>query len=157
MDNKELIRYCPGCGSIGEVEATYRNCCPDGQLAFKVPHNFARACQATFRALIDSPATSLAPAAVNAVDEQINLLRDALYCMLQQFTGTPSTLADSEARGKAHAALKATAVKAAPAVVQMTDESVRAAGGIVHKDGNIFFTNIDKLNAAILSASGVQQ
>jgi len=66
-------------------------------------------------------ATSQAPAVVNAVDEKINLLRDAIYCMLQQFTGTPSTLADSEARGKAHAALKATAVKAAPAVVQSSE------------------------------------
>lgn len=36
--------------------------------------------------------------------------------------------------------------------VVLTDEHVRAAGGIVHKDGNIFFTNIGKLNAAILAA-----
>jgi hypothetical protein len=71
MDDKELIRYCPGCGSIGEVEATYRNCCPDGNLAFKVPHNFANACRATFKALIDSPATSPAPAVVQMTDEQI--------------------------------------------------------------------------------------
>ena len=34
----------------------------------------------------------------------------------------------------------------------LTNDDVRAAGGIVHKDGNIFFTNIDKLNAAIKAA-----
>jgi len=31
----------------------------------------------------------------------------------------------------------------------LTVENIRAAGGIVHKDGNIFFTNIDQLNRAI--------
>jgi hypothetical protein len=51
---------------------------------------------------------------VPSESEQVNLLRNALYLMLQQFTGTPSTLADSEARCTAHAALKATAVKPQP-------------------------------------------
>ena len=32
---------------------------------------------------------------------------------------------------------------------ELNKDDVRAAGGIVHSDGNIFFTNIDKLNAAI--------
>lgn len=31
----------------------------------------------------------------------------------------------------------------------ITQEQIRAAGGIVHRDGNIFFTNIDQLNAAL--------
>jgi len=31
----------------------------------------------------------------------------------------------------------------------LTKEEVRAVGGIVHSDGNIFFTNIEQLNAAI--------
>ena len=79
MDNKELIRYCPGCGSIGEVEVTYRNCCPDGNLAFKVPHNFAKACSATFKALINSPATSPAPAVVQMTDEQIERIAIQFY------------------------------------------------------------------------------
>lgn len=35
----------------------------------------------------------------------------------------------------------------------ITVESIRAAGGIVHSDGNIFFTNIDKLRAALLASS----
>ena len=33
----------------------------------------------------------------------------------------------------------------------LTKEDVRAAGGIVHSDGNVFFTNLDQLNAAILA------
>ena len=32
---------------------------------------------------------------------------------------------------------------------KLTHEQIRAAGGIVHSDGNIFFTNIEKLNDAI--------
>jgi hypothetical protein len=31
----------------------------------------------------------------------------------------------------------------------LTVEDVRKAGGIVHKDGNIFFTNIGQMNAAL--------
>lgn len=34
----------------------------------------------------------------------------------------------------------------------LTHEHVRAVGGIVHGDGNIFFTNIEKLNAAVEAA-----
>lgn len=33
-------------------------------------------------------------------------------------------------------------------------EDIRAAGGIVHSDGNIFFTNIDQLRAAVAAALG---
>jgi hypothetical protein len=32
---------------------------------------------------------------------------------------------------------------------KVTKESIRAAGGIVHGDGNIFFTNITQLQAAL--------
>jgi hypothetical protein len=31
----------------------------------------------------------------------------------------------------------------------LTAEAIRAAGGIVHKDGNVFFTNLEQLNQAI--------
>lgn len=34
----------------------------------------------------------------------------------------------------------------------ITTEHVRAAGGIVHSDGNIFFTDLEKLNAAVTLA-----
>jgi len=33
--------------------------------------------------------------------------------------------------------------------VELSADDVRTAGGIVHSDGNVFFTNIAKLNAAI--------
>lgn len=36
---------------------------------------------------------------------------------------------------------------------KLTHEAIRTAGGIVHADGNIFFTNLDKLNAAIQGAT----
>ena len=38
----------------------------------------------------------------------------------------------------------------------MTKELIRAAGGIVHGDGNIFFTNIDQLAAYIKTAAAAQ-
>ena len=33
----------------------------------------------------------------------------------------------------------------------LTEEDIRAAGGIVHRDGNVFFTNVEKLNQAFLA------
>ena len=38
----------------------------------------------------------------------------------------------------------------------LTKDDVRKAGGVVHGDGNIFFTNIDQLNAAIAAATKEQ-
>lgn len=43
-----LTRYCPECGSVGEVPAPARDCCPDGMHARMVPKNFAESCRATF-------------------------------------------------------------------------------------------------------------
>ena len=46
----------------------------------------------------------------------------------------------------------AIAVHTAPPAAQrkpLTPEAIRAAGGIVHKDGNLFFTNLEQLNQAI--------
>lgn len=39
--------------------------------------------------------------------------------------------------------------------VPLTREHVRASGGIVHSDGNVFFTSLDQLNGAIERATGV--
>ena len=36
----------------------------------------------------------------------------------------------------------------------LTAEDVRKAGGIVHGDGNIFFTNINQLNEAVHGIKG---
>jgi hypothetical protein len=42
------VRYCPDCGSVGQVPATADDCCPDGMHARMVPLNFAKSCAATF-------------------------------------------------------------------------------------------------------------
>jgi hypothetical protein len=74
-----------------------------------------KAMQAEIAELRAALATRATPAQPEPSEsEQVNILRNALYLMLQQFTGTPSTLADSEARCTAHAALKATAIKPQP-------------------------------------------
>ena len=36
-------------------------------------------------------------------------------------------------------------------------EQIRAAGGIVHSDGNIFFTSLDQLQSAVRAALAAQQ
>lgn len=50
-----------------------------------------------------------------------------------------------------------TALRAAASApkAELTDERIRAAGGIVHKDGNIFFKNIDVLRAVLAQAAPV--
>lgn len=35
--NKNLIRYCHECGTVGEVPAGKKDCCPDGSHAAMVP------------------------------------------------------------------------------------------------------------------------
>lgn len=39
--------------------------------------------------------------------------------------------------------------------VPLTREHVRTSGGIVHSDGNVFFTSLDQLNSAIEAAHGI--
>ncbi|MGB3290989.1 MAG: hypothetical protein WBA83_17080 [Burkholderiaceae bacterium] len=47
-----LVRYCPGCGSIGPVEDKYRDCCPDGNQARMIPQTLAEKCRDTFKVAI---------------------------------------------------------------------------------------------------------
>lgn len=35
------VRYCPECGSAGEVSAGHRDCCPDGIRARRIPSHIA--------------------------------------------------------------------------------------------------------------------
>ena len=42
-----------------------------------------------------------------------------------------------------------------PEPVELTHEDIRAGGGIVHRDGNVFFTNVAMLNKAIAAKGGV--
>lgn len=39
--------------------------------------------------------------------------------------------------------------------VPLTREHVRAAGGVVHSDGNVFFTSLDQLNSTIEAAHDI--
>ena len=59
-----LVRYCPGCGSVGPVDGKYRDCCPDGGRARMIPEPLANQCRDTFqiavRELLASPPTAQA-------------------------------------------------------------------------------------------------
>ena len=59
-----LVRYCPGCGSVGPVDGKYRDCCPDGGRARMIPEPLANQCRDTFqiavRELLAAPPTAQA-------------------------------------------------------------------------------------------------
>jgi hypothetical protein len=63
-----LVRFCPECGGIGEVEPPARDCCPDGSAARYVPQKFAEACRATFK-------LAIAPAAPLGAHELLEIAR----------------------------------------------------------------------------------
>lgn len=48
-DGEQLTRFCPGCGSVGEVESKFRDCCPDGAGARLIPASLAQKCHDLFR------------------------------------------------------------------------------------------------------------
>ncbi|MGE8688581.1 MAG: hypothetical protein ACN6PJ_15665 [Achromobacter sp.] len=70
---EQLVRYCPGCGSIGPVEEKYRDCCPDGDEARMIPAALAEKCRDTFNIAVKAMLTdaaandSTAPQASEAV------------------------------------------------------------------------------------------
>ena len=43
-----LTRFCPGCGSVGDVPDSYRDCCPDGAKARLIPTSLAHHCHDLF-------------------------------------------------------------------------------------------------------------
>jgi hypothetical protein len=53
---------------------------------------------------------------------------------------------------KALAALRAQPVAQPAEAIELTNDDVRAVGGIVHRDGSVFFTNVALLNKAITHA-----
>lgn len=59
-----LVRYCPGCGSVGPVDGKYRDCCPDSGRARMIPEPLANQCRDTFqiavRELLAAPPTAQA-------------------------------------------------------------------------------------------------
>jgi hypothetical protein len=59
-----MARFCPGCGSVGEVPSKYRDCCPDGGRARVIPESLAKHCRDLFQLAINAAAPA-APAQRN--------------------------------------------------------------------------------------------
>ena len=68
-----LTRFCPGCGSVGPVDAKYSDCCPDGGHARMIPESLAQRCHDLFESLLEhvrawkDPATEAALQATEPV------------------------------------------------------------------------------------------
>ncbi len=83
-----LVRYCPGCGSVGPVDGKYRDCCPDGGRARMIPEPLANQCRDTFqiavRELLAAPPTAQAegwqPIETAPKDGQAILVTDGRGC-----------------------------------------------------------------------------
>lgn len=48
LSSEPLVRYCPGCSSVGPVDDGYQDCCPDGSEARMIPRPLAEKCRDTF-------------------------------------------------------------------------------------------------------------
>lgn len=89
-----LVRYCPGCGSVGPVKSEYHDCCPDGGEARMIPTALAEKCRDTFKIAVKS---LLADAAAN--DEVQRQARtdwraddpDLMLALGRQFLSHPQT------------------------------------------------------------------
>lgn len=80
-----MVRYCPGCGSIGPVDGQYRDCCPDGSEARMIPQALAKKCRDTFKLAIDSllaqpkdaaPVAQAVPAEARQLHGDVRLAHD---------------------------------------------------------------------------------
>lgn len=66
-----MVRFCPGCGSVGPVPETYRDCCPDGKKARMIPASLAAHCHDLFQlALEAAPAAPPQPQPEQAAQAQ---------------------------------------------------------------------------------------
>ncbi len=73
-----LVRYCPGCGSVGPVGDGYRDCCPDGGEARTIPAPLAEKCRDTFKIAVkalraDAAANEAMANQVPAITEEYTL------------------------------------------------------------------------------------
>lgn len=57
---EQLTRFCPGCGSVGEVDAKFRDCCPDGSQARVIPVALANKCHDLFQLALASASPPVA-------------------------------------------------------------------------------------------------
>lgn len=114
---EETVRFCPHCASIGDIDDKYRDCCPDGSVARRIPRKLAEVCRDTFKLAI-SAASQAAPAS----PEQVQALTDERIAELnreaqdQGISGIPPSIhlaraIERELRGAAPSA----AAPAAPA------------------------------------------
>jgi len=51
---EELARFCPACGSVGGVGPAYRDCCPDGNEARRIPKRLAEKCHELFKVALST-------------------------------------------------------------------------------------------------------
>jgi hypothetical protein len=51
---EELARFCPACGSVGDVGPAYRDCCPDGNEARRIPKRLAEKCHELFKVALST-------------------------------------------------------------------------------------------------------
>jgi hypothetical protein len=74
MSELKLVRYCPECGSVGEVGHGFINCCPDGNRAVCVPEIVAKQAAAGF-----------APTPPSNADSGVSELVKACELLMQQY------------------------------------------------------------------------
>ncbi|MEY4416721.1 MAG: hypothetical protein RIQ53_4014 [Pseudomonadota bacterium] len=84
--SEPLTRFCPGCGSVGPVPDTYRDCCPDGSDARMIPERLAGKCRNLFLLALDA-AAPVAPQAAPDDDEFTVTAREALAWVLWHHLG----------------------------------------------------------------------
>lgn len=63
---EDMVRFCPGCGSVGEVEKKFRDCCPDGSRARLIPEPLARQCRDLFQLALRAATSPVAEEAKGA-------------------------------------------------------------------------------------------
>lgn len=74
-----VVRYCPGCGSIGPVSAGYANCCPDGNQARMIPRALAEKCHDIFMIAVKAMMAESANDPVAPVAQEPVGVRDLLH------------------------------------------------------------------------------
>jgi len=68
---EELTRFCPACGSVGDIGPEYRDCCPDGNESRRIPESLAEKCRELFKAALHSGVAAGQVAVPEMTDEQI--------------------------------------------------------------------------------------
>ncbi|WP_423457996.1 hypothetical protein [Ottowia sp. VDI28] len=84
-----LVRYCPGCGSVGPVDSKYRDCCPDGNEARMIPQALAEKCRDTFKIAVGVLTTAEKPAAIAFRDMSTAPRDGSLLRLLVEFEDAP--------------------------------------------------------------------